>query len=98
MSAHDTDEPDGFAEPASLAVYLARVDCGIEEAERLLDEQERKVRQAVLSGRNAEHDTFDLHKMQLILALLREGRARMLGRAPSGDGASGLPAPQQPAR
>lgn len=66
--------------PAPLSHHLARVERGIEEAEQRLEEQERRIRQAALASRNTAQDRFDLQKMQLLLALLREGRARLLER------------------
>lgn len=82
MSAHTSVERDGVADAdlGSRAAQLARVESGIDEAERLLEEQEQRVRQAVLSGRDATQDKFNLQKMQLILTLLREGHARLLRR------------------
>jgi hypothetical protein len=59
---------------------IERLDRTIREAERWLEEQEALIGQAVLAGRDAGHEALDLQKMQLLVAILREGRERILER------------------
>ena len=86
MSVHTTvdrigrDDPAPAPLPRPLDVYLARVDRGIEEAEQRLEEQHSRIAQAAAADHNTAQDQFDLQKMQLILAILREGRERLLQR------------------
>ena len=72
MSAPDGIEPEIAATPRGAA-YLGRVDQAIEAAERQIEEQE------VLIG-DAAPEIFELQKMQLLVAILREGRERLVER------------------
>jgi hypothetical protein len=56
---------------------IARLERCIANAERHLEEQESRLRQAMLEGGNTAVHEFDLQKMQLLLAILREGRDRV---------------------
>lgn len=66
-----------------FAAHLARVDQVIEEAERRLEEEEQRAAQAGVAGSNTAQDDFDLQKMQLLVAILREGRERLRERMPA---------------
>src|SRR5258708_3340692 len=63
--------------------HLAQVDRVIEEAERRLGEQEQRFGQAAVAGRSTDQDDFELQKMQLLVAILREGRERLRERLPA---------------
>src|SRR5262245_60263206 len=65
----------GKLTPASGEVL--RLERCITNAERRVEEQELRLRQAMLAGHNTAVDEFALQKMQLLLAILREGRERM---------------------
>jgi hypothetical protein len=58
---------------------MDRFDRCIEEAEARIEAQEQLIREATLLGCSARHEIFDLEKMQLLLAILREARSRLLG-------------------
>ena len=62
---------------------MARLDRCIAGAERHVEEQEARIRQAALAGCNTAEDEFDLQKMQLLLAILREGRERVAHSSPA---------------
>ena len=83
MTVHTTFERIDQRKPAPgpLAAHVDRIDRGIEEAEGRVEEQKQRIREAALAGCNTAQDRFDLEKMQLLLAILREGRARLLERA-----------------
>ena len=61
----------------SSATQVERLDRLIREAETRLDEQEAYVREASLAKCNTAVATFELQKMHLLVALLREGRQRI---------------------
>jgi Na+-transporting NADH:ubiquinone oxidoreductase subunit NqrA len=84
MSARNIAERVGpeVAAPRPFATQMERLDRTIEEAEMRLDEQETLIGQAALAGRDTAQDSFELHKMQLLVAILREGRERLLERLP----------------
>ena len=63
--------------PLSEPGEIARLERCIANAERHVEEQESRLRQAMLDGRNTAMHEFDLQKMQLLLAILREGRDRV---------------------
>jgi hypothetical protein len=79
MSAPDGIEPEIAATPRSAA-YLGRVDQAIEEAERQVEEQEVLIGEAARGGGDAAPEIFELQKMQLLVAILREGRERLVER------------------
>jgi hypothetical protein len=56
---------------------IERFDRLIREAEARLDEQSALVRQASLVGGNTASADFDLAKMHLLLAILREAKERV---------------------
>jgi hypothetical protein len=62
---------------SSAAAQIERLERCIAGAERHLERQEARVREAALAGRRTAVDDFNLQKMELLLALLREGRARV---------------------
>jgi hypothetical protein len=79
MSAPDGIEPEIAATPRSVA-HLGRVDQALEEAERQVEEQELLVGEAARGGGDAAPEIFELQKMQLLVAILREGRDRLAER------------------
>ena len=52
----------------------------IEQAERQVEEQEKRIGQVAQGGGDAAKEIFELQKMQLLLAILREGRERLAER------------------
>jgi hypothetical protein len=62
---------------SSATAQIERLERCIAGAERHLEQQEARVREAVLAGRRTAVDDFNLKKMELLLALLREGRERI---------------------
>ena len=46
--------------------------------------QEQRTKEATLAGRNTAQDGFELQKLQLLIAILREGRERLLERQARG--------------
>jgi hypothetical protein len=60
------------------AAQIERLERCIAGAERHLEEQEARVREAALSGRNTAVDDFNVQKTELLLAILREGRERVV--------------------
>jgi hypothetical protein len=83
MSAREIADRVGpeVAAPRPFAVQLERLGRVIGEAERQVEAQEALVAQAALTGRDAALEDFELRKMQLLVAILREGRERLLERA-----------------
>ncbi len=69
----------GGQTPASsaAAAQIDRLERCIAGAERHVEEQEARIREAALAGRNTAVDDFNLQKMELLLAILREGRERV---------------------
>ena len=63
--------------PRSAALQIERLDQLIREAERRLEEQEAYVREIALVSGSTAVASFELHKMHLLVALLREGRQRL---------------------
>jgi hypothetical protein len=61
----------------SLAVQIERLDRLIAEAETRLEDQEAYVREVSLVSGSTAIASFELQKLQLLVALLREGRARL---------------------
>lgn len=56
---------------------LIRLDRCLANVERHVEEQEAHIRQEALFGVNTAADEFDLQKTRLLLAILRESRARI---------------------
>ena len=79
MSAPDGIEPE-IAVPPRSAAHLGRVDQAIEEAERQVEAQELLIGEAARGGGDAAPEIFELQKMQLLVAILREGRERLAER------------------
>jgi hypothetical protein len=84
MSAHTRSSA-----PMSAQTMLERVNAQMErfdrciaDAESRLEAQDGLIRAAALVGRNTTHETFDLQKLQLLVAILREARERLFGRLP----------------
>jgi hypothetical protein len=82
MSAREIAERVGpeVAAPRPYEAHLERVDQAIEEAERQVEEQETRIRLVAQGGRDAAREIFELQKMQLLVAILREGRERLVER------------------
>ena len=72
-SSEDTTRP-------SSAGRLERIDRLIEVAESRLAEQEAHVREVALVSGSTAVASFELQKMHLLIALLREGRERLAER------------------
>jgi hypothetical protein len=68
-----------LAAPRPFELQLERLGRVIGEAERQVEAQEALVAQAEGEGRDAALEDFELRKMQLMVAILREGRERLLG-------------------
>jgi hypothetical protein len=85
MSAPDIADRVGpeVAAPRPYEAHLERVDQAIEEAERQVEDQEMRIGHAVREGRDATPDIFELQKMQLLVAILHEGRERLVERLSS---------------
>jgi hypothetical protein len=62
----------------SAAAQIERLERCIAGAEQQVETQEARIRASALAGRNTAIDEFDLQKMQLLLAILREGRERVV--------------------
>jgi hypothetical protein len=60
-----------------LSTQIERLDQLIREVENNLEEQETYVREASLVSGSTAAAAFELQKMQLLIALLREGRERL---------------------
>jgi hypothetical protein len=61
----------------SPAMQVERLDRLIREAETRLEEQEAYVREVSLVSGSTAVASFELEKMHLLVALLREGRKRL---------------------
>ncbi len=85
MLARSSVERVGATAAVSRApiAQIERFDRLIREAEIRLEEQESLVRQASLVGRNTAREDFDLQKMRLLLAILREAKERVRASVPS---------------
>jgi hypothetical protein len=83
MSAREIADRVGpeVAAPRPYEAHLERVDQAIEQAERQVDEQEKRIGQVAQAGGDAAAEIFELQKMQLLVAILREGRERLADRA-----------------
>jgi hypothetical protein len=83
MSAREIADRVGpeVAAPRPYEAHLERVDHAIEEAERQVEEQEKRIGQVAQADGDAAKEIFELQKMQLLLAILREGRERLADRA-----------------
>jgi hypothetical protein len=80
MSAPEVLQPEELAPAPRSAAHLGRVDQAIAEAERQVEEQEVRVGQAARGGGDAIPEVFELQKLQLLVAILREGRERLVER------------------
>ena len=82
MSAREIADRVGpeIAAPRPYEAHLERVDQAIEEAERQVEEQEVLIGEAARGGGDAAPEIFELQKMQLLVAILREGRERLAVR------------------
>ena len=82
MSAREIADRVGpeVAAPRPYEAHLERVDQAIEQAERQVEEQEKRIGQVAQDGRDAAPEIFELQKMQLLVAILREGRERLVER------------------
>jgi hypothetical protein len=85
MSARSSVERVGSTVMVSRApiVQIERFEQLIREAEARLEEQTALVRQASLVGGNTAGADFDLEKMHLLLAILREAKERIATCIPS---------------
>jgi len=63
--------------PRSVAMQVERLDRLIREAETRLNEQEAYVREVSLVSGSTAVASFELQKLHLLIALLREGRERL---------------------
>jgi hypothetical protein len=61
----------------SAAPQIERLDRLLAEAERRLAEHEAYVREVSQANGNTAVATFELQRMHLLIALLREGRGRL---------------------
>lgn len=66
-----------------VTAQMERFDRCIAEAEGRIEAQEQRIAEATLAGRSAAEETFELQKLQLVLAILLEARERMYGRRPA---------------
>jgi hypothetical protein len=60
---------------------IERLERCIATAQRQIEAQELRLRQAAIEGRSVAVEEFDLQKMHLLLAILREGRERAIRQA-----------------
>jgi len=70
--------PIGTGPPLALDAPIARLERCIGSAQHQIEEQEAHLRQASLTGHASALEMFELQKMRLLLAILQEGRARLL--------------------
>ena len=82
MSVQDRSDASG----RELAVQpspaqIAHIEQTIAAAERHIELQEQRFKEATLAGHNTAQDGFELQKLQLLIAILREGRERLLERS-----------------
>ena len=75
-SVVESSIPQPAARP-SPAAQIERLDQLIREAETRLEEHEAYVREIALVNGASAVASFELNKMQLLVALLREGRDRL---------------------
>ena len=82
MSAREIADRVGpeVAAPRPYEAHLERVDHAIDQAERQVEEQEKRIGQVAQAGGDAAKEIFELQKMQLLVAILREGRERLAER------------------
>ena len=66
---------------------IERIEQTIAAADRHIALQEQRIKEATLAGRNTAQDGFELQKLQLLIAILREGRERLLERQARGESA-----------
>ena len=63
---------------------IERIEQTIAAADRHIALQEQRIKEATLAGRNTAQDGFEFQKLQLLIAILREGRERLLERQARG--------------
>ena len=86
MPVQDRSDASGrelAAQPSPA--QIERIEQTIAAAERHSELQEKRIKEATLAGQSTTQDGFELQKLQLLIAILREGRERLLER--SGGGA-----------
>jgi hypothetical protein len=72
----------------SKPAQIERLERCIATAQRQIEAQEQRLRQAAIEGRGAAVEEFDLQKMHLLLAILHEGRERAVRQAAETPGAT----------
>ena len=76
------DHPVREGTARALPAQLERLERTIGDAERRIEAQERMIAEGALTGRDTARESFELHKMQLLTLILREGRERLLDPSP----------------
>ena len=96
MSTQTIVEPASTEGPAhrSLDLQVERLDRLISEVETRVEDQEAYVREVTLVAGSTAVPRFELQRLQLLVALLREGRQRLFDaacalRLPAAPSASG---------
>jgi hypothetical protein len=79
----DTSGREIGAQPSPA--HIERIEQTIAAADRHIELQEQRIKEATLAGRNTAQDGFELQKLQLLIAILREGRERLLERSARGE-------------
>jgi hypothetical protein len=83
MSATEIAEPVAReVTPPRPGTSLERLERTISEAESRMVAQETLIAEAALTGQETAWHSFELQKMQLLVAILREGRQRLLELRP----------------
>lgn len=86
MSVQNRSDASGreiAAQPSPA--QIERIEQTIAAAERHIDLQEQRIKEATLACRNTAQDGFELQKLQLLIAILREGRERLLESSAPGE-------------
>ena len=86
MAVQDRSDASGrelAAQPSPA--QIERIEQTIAAAERHIELQEQRIQEAMLAGRSTAQDGFELQKLQLLIAILREGRERLLERSGRGE-------------
>jgi hypothetical protein len=97
MPVQDRSDASGreiAAQPSPA--QIERIEQTIAAADRHIELQEQRIKEATLAGRNTAQDGFELQKLQLLIAILREGRERLLERQARGESASLATRPHGP--
>jgi hypothetical protein len=83
MPIQDESEASGREMTARpQPAQIERLELTIAAAARHIELREQRIRQATLAGCAAPQDGFELQKLQLLIAILREGRERLIDRSP----------------